>query len=241
MKNFMFILVSIALHFVFFQQLTAQQSKQNKSIQTTSHIGVRSSLHILNVQLSNPVFLQIDQASALRNDETYESLTAFAGGVYMDIRFTNFFALQPECNIQQVGGSYVGSNTRLPAGTNTASYDFRAIQMELPLLAKISAGDIFWSVSALLGPGFGIIIGGNYDYEENANSGNSNLTFNQGGERLSTSLVAGLALEIDLGRGWLYGDARYSNTFSKAAVENVGDLSFSNTAFSIGYSMPLTK
>lgn len=201
-------------------------------------LGIRAGLNIMNMNLDNvEVFGGTDEPRGV--NERYSSLGGFNGGIFLDIRFSDFFAVQPEFLIHQKGGTYDASYNDPVNGATNASYDIRLVNLEVPVLAKISAGDVFWRVSALLGPGFGYAAGGNYEYVESSSSGKDRVEFVGAGDRLMASFHAGLALEIDLGRGWFYADGRYQFNLSQSQLEFIGDAGFTNFALSIGYSMPL--
>jgi hypothetical protein len=201
-------------------------------------LGVRAGLNIMNANLDNVEVFGGEDAPRGVN-ESYSSLAGFNGAIFLDIRFSDFFAIQPEFLIHQKGGSYVANYNASGTQPINASYDIRLLNLEVPVLAKISAGDVFWRVSALLGPGFGYAAGGRYEYVENGSSGKDSVEFGSTGDRLMASFHAGLGLEIDLGRGWFYADGRYQFSFGESELEFVGDAAFSNFALSIGYSMPL--
>lgn len=201
-------------------------------------LGLRAGFNRMSIRMQETYFFEDEFGPILSANESYQSLTGFQTAIFTEVRFSEFLAVQPELLIHQKGGSYSGKTTN-PFGENVASYDIRTLQIDIPVLAKISTGDVFWRVSALVGPAFGLHAGGTYDWLENNSTGSSSVIPVSGLDHFNFSFIAGMAIEIDLGRGWFYVDGRYMNTLGHISLKNLGDTSFSNLAFSVGYSRPL--
>ncbi len=203
-------------------------------------LGVKAGVNIMNFNLDNVT--EFNTSNNRNLQEEYNTLIGFNGAVFLDVRFSKFFALQPELYFNQKGGSYKGTGVNSDGVETVVEYDLRAFYVEVPVLAKLSASDDLWRVSALIGLSIAIGAGGNNNFSiQNDFVNTSRKEQIDYDDAINLGFHTGIAAEFDLGRIWYYFEARYLLNVSETSLDAVGDASFNTIAFSTGFLMPIGK
>ena len=189
-------------------------------------------------------------------DMTFSNRTGIYVGLPVEIRFSNAFALQPELNFIQKGVNaeyqYSGSDWQEESTTEiTLNY------LELPVLAKLSAGTEQFQMFALAGPRISMALDGeiSMDYEyymdgELVDYGSGSLSIpvgessedGIGANRFDFGLTFGLGASLKAGPGRVMVDARYDlglGNWNYDAADSEEEIFNRGVGVTLGYLMPL--
>lgn len=140
----------------FFQLQMAETKPNHVASQSKGvGIGVRGGINVMRIQPNYQ----------LAKGVSINSIKTFSVGVPIEIRFSEYFALQPEINYTQKGATVNSfTDTTLATysinikmtGTSTEKYHY----LDLPILAKVGAGNKMGRIDFCAGPYLGIGLGG---------------------------------------------------------------------------------
>ena len=148
--------------------------------------------------------------------ERQDGIADFVVGIPVEIRLSDYLALQPELNLMRQGTQFEESFQGFSYSAKT-----RFTSLEVPVLVKagLLAPDRF-SVAAVLGPSLHVFTAGKTTGEDDGEPFEEKFDFEDDGvRRLGLFAVAGLQLGLPTAFGKLTFDARY-----RQQVSNLADL-----------------
>lgn len=215
--------------------------------QVTFSAGLRAGINSADMEFE----------SSFEDDEvSFANRVGLYLGVPVEIRFSNAFALQPELNFIQKGVqidfSEQGSSFREEAeGEITLNY------LELPVLAKLTAGNESFQMFAVAGPRISMALDGefsqDYRYFQNdelieEESGSIPIPIGSEGDdgpganRFDFGMTFGLGASVKAGAGRLMIDARYDlglSNWNFDAMDGEDEIFNRGVGVTLGYLMPL--
>lgn len=193
----------------------------------------------------------LSSAGLNRSEAGKQSVNGPLAGLAANFSFTELFSLQLEAAYTLKGGGY---GFMLNKEQYFDYFKFRVI--EVPLLAKFTIGEPRVKFIGFLGPYLGYTLGIERKYQdpdlgitENTKYNNFS-TFDDEGikpNRLDAGLVIGMGFSVDIGRGRLFVDGRFTTGFGKwfelSSVDpfnqSLKDLSHRVVSVNLGYMMPI--
>ncbi|WP_237144304.1 porin family protein [Pontibacter pamirensis] len=174
--------------------------------QAQSGIGIRGGANFSNLE------------GDLRNESRFENKIGFHGGITFGVGIVdNFFFIQPELLYSTKGFKYENSEISLPTGTIQREGSMNYNYLDLPVLAKIKAGPIYFEA----GPQASYLLSVNNKINESLNGERYSSTTTErdvdGLRRFEVGYAAGVGFATNSGISL---GIRYNGSLSDFVNEN---------------------
>jgi hypothetical protein len=205
----------------------------------------------LSQQLSLGAKLGYCSAGINKSEAGKQSVNGPVVGGVINLSFNKLFSLQLEGNYQLKGGGY---GFKISGKKYSDYFKFKTI--EFPLLAKFTIGEKKVKFIGLMGPYVGYTLNIERRFQDpdagvNTTTHYDNYTFfdNDGvkSNRFDAGFAIGTGFSIDLGKGRLFVEGRYTIGVAKwfklnpmtFSNKQLNDLSHRAMTISVGYTMPI--